>query len=169
MFSVPVRSEMSDRRTPSRLVGRKIPPFRSGAGLGSVSVGTWELWRLMTAGVHTKSMPSNGVKGLFACGSASPDPIVSNFGGRFFHLNGVTSVIGTTRRAGGHKPMLLASMKGYFGLISGSDPGEAVLTGFELPKSWVLEFVMHSVSTPTPTTSYPMTPIAIIQSCFSTR
>ena len=27
MFSVPVRSEMSDRRTPSRLVGREIPPF----------------------------------------------------------------------------------------------------------------------------------------------
>ena len=28
MFSVPVRSEMSDRRTPSRLVGREIPQSR---------------------------------------------------------------------------------------------------------------------------------------------
>ena len=26
----------------------------------------------MTTGVHTKPMPSNGVKGLFACGSAYP-------------------------------------------------------------------------------------------------
>ena len=81
----------------------------------------------MTAGVHTKPMPSNGVKGLFACGSASPAPIVGNFGGRFFHLKGVASVVGTTRRAGGHKPMLLAPMKGYFGLLSGSYPGEATV------------------------------------------
>ena len=46
MCSVPVRSELRDQRIPSRLdhevVGVETPPFRSMAGLGYVSVGTWE-------------------------------------------------------------------------------------------------------------------------------
>ena len=58
-------------------------------------------------------MPSNGVKGLFACGSASPDLIVGNFGGRFFHLNGVASVVGTTRRAGGRDNIYMIGLNRY--------------------------------------------------------
>ena len=43
--------------------------------------------------------------------------------------------------------------KRSFGLISGSDFGEGILTIFELPKSWVPESVLHLVPTPTKTST----------------
>ena len=70
----------------------------------------------------------------FACGSAFLALIVGNFAGRFmgFQLYDVASVVVTTRRAGGHILMLPVPMNGDFGLILGSDPSDAVLTGFVL-------------------------------------
>ena len=88
----------------------------------------------------------------FAHGPALPALIMGNFAGRFmgFQLNEVAEVVGTSRKAGCHKPILPTPMNGYFDLILGSDPSATVLTGFELPKSWTLELFNHSDPTMSP-------------------
>ena len=60
--------------------------------------------------------------GLSARGSASPDPFVGDFGGRSMgsQVNGIASVVGTTRRAGGHKSMLSAANSRMFTVEYGS-------------------------------------------------
>ena len=72
--SVPIRSELSDRRTlfyiDHGVRGMEIPPFRSGAGLGSVSVG---LGNTVPLGLH--DVASSGARALkdFALSRSAPD------------------------------------------------------------------------------------------------